>query len=128
MNEVEEHTAVEELQGVIVRPPFVIGLIRQIILQALENGFVVLKEAFGNRFNVEGFIVAALDFKGRLERMRIQKRDAFRGGAQLFGTANGDAAVEPALFRVLRIIFGVDEVPLGLFAIAEDEQRVGMFY
>ena len=45
LNKVEEHTAVEELQGVIVRPLLVVGPIRQIILQALENRLVAFEEA-----------------------------------------------------------------------------------
>ena len=66
LNKVEKHTAVEKLQSVIVRPLVVIRLIRQIILQALENRLVAFKELVCYGFNVKGFVVTALNFKRRV--------------------------------------------------------------
>ena len=47
-----------------MRPPTVLRLNRQIVLEDVENGFVVFKESLCDGFDIEGFFVTSLDFEG----------------------------------------------------------------
>ena len=90
---------VEELQGEIVRPSTVFCLSRQIVLEVLENGFVVLKELICNRLDIERFFVTSLDFEGRdgcengTNARQVEHGNPFGRGAEFLVWANRDATV-----------------------------------
>ena len=120
LDEVEEHATVEKLQRIIVRPPGVLSLTRQVRLQSVKNCLVVVEEPFCDGFNVEGFLVAVLDVEGRngfdygADGCQIEHGTPFGRGAEFLMRADCDAAEQAAFFRIFYIVFDIDEVPIGL--------------
>ena len=61
LNKVEEHTAVEELQGIVMSPGFVSHLLGEILLEKVKDNPVFTEELFGDCLNIECLIVAFLN-------------------------------------------------------------------
>ena len=98
LDKVEEHAAVEELQGEIVRPPTIFCLSRQVVQKDLEDGAVVFKESLCDGFDIEGFFMTGLDFEGRdgcengTDARQVEHVNPFGRGAEFLVWANRDAA------------------------------------
>ena len=132
LDKVEEHAAVEELQGEVVRPLTILYLSRQVVLKALEDRFVVFKESLCDGFNIEGCFMTGLDFEGRngfekrADGFQVEHSNPLGRGAEFLVRADCDAAEQSAFFGIVRIVLDIDKVPVRLIAVAEDEQGVGV--
>lgn len=113
-----------------MRPRFILRAVFEYVLQCPELLAVIVEEFTRDLFNIEGMIVAIQDRQRRnaeqigFECVNIKQRQAIHGGAFAFVRLHGDAPEDAALARVL-VILDVDEVPMALVVVAEDEQGVG---
>src|SRR5579883_670329 len=115
LDEVQEHAAIEQLQGIVVRPAFIIRLLPQVFLKNSEERSIVIKEFSGDRLNIKSFFVLCKNCgkAGGLDRGQIEQGDPLRSSAQAFFWPDGNTP-EEAAFRVFIISFDVNEVPYAL--------------
>jgi hypothetical protein len=132
LDEGDEHEAVEEALGEEALAVRIADAANQ-AFDLLEYGVVLFEEFRGDRLDIESFVVAALDGEGRksgeggADGGEVKLGDDLGCRAEFFGGADGEAAEELALALVFGVL-DIEEVPVGLAPIGEQEQRVGTVF